>query len=210
MQKAIVIDLDGTLLAINTFKSYIRFVGKLACQKGRMDITFILIFWVGVRKCRWITHERMKYHVLKYSEHFMNKNRLNRFVDSIMTFLNKKVYENVLAYRGQNYWLCLSTAAPISYALLIAQRLSLDSVCATQLTSLTDSRIWRENVKETKCKNTLQHLELHNLQLAIFITDHYDDIPLLRVTKEKNILVNPSVKTLNIVNQHDIVYTILK
>lgn len=210
MQKAIVIDLDGTLLVINTFKHYIGFVGKLACQKGRLDIAVVLAFWVGLRKCRWVTHERMKYHILKCSEHFMDKHRLDRFVDSIMPFLNKKVYENALAYRKQHYWLCLSTAAPISYASLIAQRLSLDSVCATPMPSQTGSRMWKENVKETKCKNTLQHLNQNGLQLAALMTDHSDDTPLLKVAKEENILVNPSIKTLKMVNQNHIVYTILK
>lgn len=210
MQKTVVVDLDGTLLAINTFKSYIGFVGKLACQKGRLDIAFILTFWVGLRKCRWITHERMKYHILKCSEHFMNKNRLDRFVDTIMPFLNKKVYENALAYRRQDYWLCLSTAAPVNYASLIAQRLSLDSVCATPIPSRTGLKTWKENVKEVKCKNTLQHLSLHALQLNVLMTDHYDDMPLLMVPKEVNLLVHPSSKTLDMANQHHIIYTIIK
>lgn len=210
MQKAVVVDLDGTLLAINTFKSYIGFVGKSACRQGRADIAVILAFWVGLRKCRWITHEKMKYHILKCSERFMNKNKLDSFVDYIMSFLNKKVYENTLAYRRQDYWLCLSTAAPVSYASLIAQQLSLDSVCATPMPSQTGLKTWKENVKEVKCKNTLQHLSLHDLHLNILMTDHYDDIPLLRITKEKNILVNPSSKTLDIANQHHITYTIIK
>ena len=140
----------------------------------------------------------------------MDKRRLNRFVDSIMPFLNKKVYENALAYRRQDYWLCLSTAAPASYASLIAQRLSLDSVCATPMPSQAGLKTWKENVKEVKCKNTLQHLSLHDLQLKVLMTDHYDDIPLLRVPKEGNILVHPSSKTLDIANQHHIAYTIIK
>lgn len=208
MQKAVVIDLDGTLLTINTFKSYILFVSKLACRKGRLDIAFALAFCVGLRKCRLISHEKMKCHILKHSEHFMNRKHLNDFVDSILPLQNEKVYECALAYRKQGFFLCLSTAAPFSYASLIAERMSFDSVCATPMPSLIQD--WRENVREIKRKNTLKQLEEHHLTLEILMTDHYDDMPLLKENKEKNILINPSDKTLRIINQHHIVYTLLK
>ena len=208
MQKAVVIDLDRTLLTINTFKCYILFVSKLACRKGRLDIAFALTFWVGLRKCRLTTHEKMKLHILKHSAHFMNRKRLNDFVDSILLFRNEKVYKCALTYRKQGFFLCLSTAAPFSYASLIAERLSFDSVCATPMPSQVQD--WRENVREIKCKNTLKQLEEHHLTLEILMTDHYDDISLLKENKGENILINPSDKTLCMINQHHIIYTLLK
>ena len=208
MQKTAVIDLDGTLLTINTFKSYILFVNKLACRKARLDIAVILAFWVGLRKCRLITHEKMKLHILKYSAHFMNRKRLNDFVDSILPFRNGKVYECALAYRKQGFFLCLSTAAPVSYASLIAERLSFDSVCATPMPSQVKD--WRENVREIKRKNTLKQLGEHHLVLEILMTDHYDDIPLLKEEKSKNIVVSPTACTLEKLEKENIHFELLK
>lgn len=208
MQKAIVIDLDGTLLTINTFKSYILFVSKLACRKGRLDIAVALAFWVGLRKCRLTSHEKMKCHILQHSAHFMNQERLNDFVNTILPFRNGKVYECALVYRKQGFFLCLSTAAPCSYASLIAERLSFDSVCATPMPSQVHN--WKENVKEIKCKNTLKQLEKHHLTLDILMTDHYDDIPLLKIKKLKNIVVNPTVHTLEKLETEDINFELLK
>lgn len=208
MQKAVVIDLDETLLAINTFKNYILFVSKLACQKGRLDIAVYLTFWVCLRKFRLTSHEKMKLHILKRSAHFMNRKRLNDFVDSILPFRNEKVYECALAYRKQGFFLCLSTAAPFSYASLIAERLSFDSVCATLMPSQIQG--WRENVREIKRKNTLKHLGEYHLTLEILMTDHYDDIPLLKVEKSKNIVVNPTAHTLEKLEKENIRFELLK
>lgn len=88
-QKAIVIDLDCTLLTINTFKSYILYVNKLSYRKGRIDISFFLTMWVLLRKCRIISHEYMKYQILKCTEHFMKEKSLKDFTNLIIKHLNK-------------------------------------------------------------------------------------------------------------------------
>lgn len=45
--------------------------------------------------------------------------------------------------------------------------------------------LWQENVKGTKCKNTLNLLKEQNLDIDILVTDHYDDIPLLEIQNQK-------------------------
>ena len=207
--KAVVVDLDGTLLTINTFKSYILYVVKQACYKYRLDIIIALAFWVVLRKLRLVTHERMKYKILKHSEFFMNQKRLQNFVDIILPFLNRKIYDCALSYRRQGCYLCLSTAAPLSYASLIVQQLHFDGICASLMPSQVDSKCWRENVREIKCKNTLEYLSIRSLKLYVLMTDHYDDIPLLEIQKFKNIIVAPTERTITKLKERDIEFQII-
>lgn len=49
-----------------------------------------------------------------------------------------------------------------------------------------------------------------NASLEILLTDHYDDVPLLSVPKERNYIVNPSLKTINMLNEYHIEYVLLE
>lgn len=209
-QKAIVIDLDCTLLTINTFKSYILYVNKLSYRKGRIDISFFLTMWVLLRKCRIISHEYMKYQILKCTEHFMKEKSLKDFTNLIIKHLNKKLVEKISIYRKQNFILCLSTAAPSNYASLVAKEFSFDIFCATPMPSQISKFLWQENVKGTKCKNTLNLLKKKNLDIDILVTDHYDDIPLLEIQKSENLIVNPTQRTLEKLEEKNIKFKILE
>lgn len=50
MRKAVVVDLDGTLVRINTFKVYIEYACEVALRNGRMDICAQLVWNVLLRK----------------------------------------------------------------------------------------------------------------------------------------------------------------
>lgn len=190
MRKAVVVDLDGTLVRINTFKVYIEYVCKVALRKGRLDICTQLIWNVLLRKSRWISHEVMKYHILRATDRFMTQKRLEFLVDRLLLNINPDVINLCYKYRKEGFFILLSTAAPENYASILSERLSLDGICAT---AIPDKRTgWKENVRSTKCENTISYLKNRDLSLDILITDHYDDIPLLKINKEKNILVSPS------------------
>ena len=196
MRKGVVIDLDGSLMNTNTFQKYIVFVTKEAFRIFRFDIIIALFGWVALRKCRFITHERMKCHILKKTCFFMNSKRLGVFVDRLMDDINVCVQKVLEVKRRSGYYICLSTAAPESYAQIISDRLEFEGFCASSI-PVNKDRDWHENVREVKKNNTLRFLKERDIEMSILITDHYDDLPLLYEKKECNYLVNPSLKTLD-------------
>lgn len=208
MRKAVVVDLDGTLVRINTFKVYIEYVCKVALKNGRIDICAQLIWNVLLRKFRWIAHEVMKYHILRATDRLMTRKRLESLVDRLLLSINSDVVNLCYKYREEGYFILLSTAAPENYASILSKRLFLDGVCAT---AIPNKRMkWKENVRNVKCKNTINYLKDKDLSLDILITDHYDDIPLLNIHKERNILMKPNKKTIERINNNGIPYDILK
>lgn len=208
MRKAVVVDLDGTLISINTFKVYIEYACKVAFRNGRLDICVLLIWNVLLRKSRLISHEVMKYHILRATNGLMTRKRLEILVDRLLLSISQDVINLCYRYREKGYFILLSTAAPESYATLISEKLSLDGVCATAIPKRRTG--WKENVRNIKCENTISYLKNRDLSLDILITDHYDDLPLLDIHKERNILVRPSKKTIEFINKNVIPHDILK
>lgn len=204
MKKAIVVDLDETFLKVNTFKWYIYYVSMWALQVFRLDICFILTFYTLLRKCRFISHSNMKFHILKKTELFMNQERLNHFVNLILKEVNMNVFNLLQLYKTDGYYCCLSTAAPVSYALIIQKRYGFNGLCATPMPS--DVNEWYENVREEKCRNTLTHILARELIFEIMVTDHHDDIELLKIRKPRNVLVHPSRQTVQKMIMNNIPY----
>lgn len=195
MRKGLVVDLDGSLMDTNTFQKYILFIIKEAILVRRFDIAVTLSYWVTLRKCRCITHERMKYHVLVKTAPFMNPQRLELFVDWLMGYVNVSVRNILEAKKRQGYYICLSTAAPENYVRIISERLGLDGFCASSV-PLDKDEDWHENVRVMKKNKTLEFLKERDIRISVLMTDHYDDLPLLLEKKDCNYLVNPSSKTL--------------
>lgn len=195
MRKGLVVDLDGSLMNTNTFQKYIVFIIKEAALVCRFDIVITLFYWVTLRKCRCITHEKMKYHILVKTCFFMNSQRLELFVDWLMNDINVSVRNILEAKKEQGYYICLSTAAPENYVRIISERLGLDGFCASSV-PVDKEGDWYENVRDMKKNKTLNFLKDRDIKISVLMTDHYDDLPLLCENKDYNYLVNPSLKTL--------------
>jgi len=206
MKESLVIDLDKTLLKIDTFRSYMLYVGREALKVLRLDICFTLLLFMLLRKARWISHGTMKYHVLCKSQYFMEKAHLEAFAQEISGEVNEKVLHIIKEYQAKDYFVLLSTAAPVSYASKIKDIFGFDAVCATPM----PQKHWEECVRENKCRTTLDLLEARGFSLDTFITDHSDDLPLLRIHKRQNLLVSPDAKTLQLVKQENIPFDILR
>ena len=199
LKKAVIIDLDGTLIYENTFKEFLKFIGIEAIKVFRLDIAL-------VRKMRFISHKNMKFHVLKISQSLTTVKKMEYFSKRLLAGINTCVIEKVEYYKQNGYSIYLSTAAPICYAKWIGKHLRFNGVLATPM----PCDKWEENVREKKKDNTLAYLIHQNASLEILLTDHYDDVPLLSVPKERNYIVNPSLKTINMLNEYHIEYVLLK
>ena len=206
LKKAVIIDLDGTLIYKNTFKEFLKFIGIEAIKVFRLDIALGIFLFVLFRKMRFISHKSMKFHVLKISQSLTTVKKMEYFSKRLLVWINACVIEKVEYYKQNGYFICLSTAAPICYAKWIGKHLRFNGVLATPM----PCDKWEENIREKKKDNTLVYLIHQNASLEILHTDHYDDVPLLSVPKERNYIVNPSLKTINMLNEYHIEYVLLE
>lgn len=207
-RRAVVVDLDGTLLSTNTFKDYVLFVAKESVTALRIDVTLGVIFFVALRWMRVVSHSTMKYYLLRMTARFMGADRLSRLADMLLLKANPGVTTLCEDYRKQGCYMLLATAAPEIYSRIISSRMGFDGYCVTPMPQ-PESAEWKENVREQKLAAVLRHLESEDASIAVVITDHHDDIPLMSSNPGKNILVNPSSKTISIVRRNGIQIEIL-
>lgn len=203
MRKALAIDLDGTLLSTNSFQDYLSYCGHAAVHTFRFDIALCIVFWVSLRKLRFIRHSTMKRHLLNRTATFMqHKERLDLFVERELISINHHAQQLMEQYRNRGYLFILSTAAPGVYAHPIAENLHIDLCCATLLPSEVVIGQWHENVGEQKVEALRRMLQVHKAELEVVITDHYDDLPLLNYNEGNNFVVAPSSKTKQMLEKH--------
>ena len=198
MRKALAIDLDGTLLSTNTFRDYLSYCGSAALHNFQFGICFSILWWVTLRKLRFVSHSRMKQALLDRTAAFMTqKSRLDHFVEKEMTYLNVQVQQIMEPYRNRGHLLVLATAAPAFYAHPIAEFLNLDLCCGTLLPSEVVIGQWQENVGQQKVEALKRMLQVHKAELDVVITDHSDDLPLLNFnTTGRNIVVGANPRAL--------------
>lgn len=208
-KKAVIVDLDGTLLKVNTFEKYVYFSLKETLMSLKIYIVIEILFFLVIRKLRFISHTKLKYHILLKTNVFYDKFLLFKFVDSLLEDRNNQVIEKIHTFKKDNYFICLSTAAPFNYASIIANYFKMDACLATPVPISMGQKEWQENIRNNKCNNTLSFLNNNNLTFSVFFTDHYDDIDLLKIRKEKNFLVNPNKKTVDEVESNGIDYQLI-
>ena len=151
----------------------------------------------------YTSHAQMKYIVLKLLK---NRNDINyeAFVATIST--KKRVLQNV---HINNYDIkILATAAPFCYANIVAKNEGFTICLATNFSEETFNQNF-ENSKNVKKERVLQYLKsIHINQIDTFITDHIDDLPLIKIAKH-NIIVNPNEKLKAILKQNSISFKIV-
>lgn len=203
MRKALAIDLDGTLLSTNTFRDYLSYCGHASLYGFRFDIALSILWWVILRKVCIISHSQMKRALLRRTSVFMNrKGRLDQFVERELVYLNPEAQHLMESYRNRGYLLILCTAAPGFYAQQIADYCHIDLCCATPLPSEIVLGQWNECVGQHKVDALSRMLRVHKAELEVVITDHHDDIPLLNYNLNgRNVVINPSAKTLRMLQQ---------
>ncbi len=187
----LIVDLDGTLIRGNTFHWFIKFAFLYYLKRFSFKSILILIL-VWLRIMRVISHSILKYYILLTTNGFPKKS-LREFSKIVIKQINPIVLNHFSNYNGIR---CLSTAAPENYAAFIGRLLKFDFVLATNSNDLR-RRKWVENIGENKKISLLSHIEENNLSfnLDTLITDHFDDIPLMRIF-DKVILINPSEDTI--------------
>ncbi|NNC44850.1 MAG: hypothetical protein HKN99_03110 [Winogradskyella sp.] len=196
-KNVVVVDLDGTLYSINTFHHYLKFIFIKSISTIRFWLSVRLIMLFIRRILGFVSHAEMKYRVLSWTANYNIDHQ--KFASSI------KKYHNNLHNLETNtfHHKILATAAPSCYASIIATNHGFNHCVATTYTQ-EGITSFVENSKEAKKENVTQLLKSLNLnEINTLITDHIDDLPLMKISKEV-ILINPSSELIKELNDHNI------
>lgn len=206
--KGVVIDLDGTLLLGNSFERYYFFLLRRAFQEGRLLCLLRLLALLLGRKLRFYSHSCFKQRVLMQKG--LDEQQLQIFVDTLVKEVNPEVLELYKDYRSRDYYTCLATAAPLVYARIIGDKFGFDAVCATaSVNGNYADGSWVENIRENKLAYVDSFLARKGVSIDVVITDHHDDLPLIKRAKESSIMVAPSAETIRFLVQHEVPYNII-
>ncbi len=210
MTPAIVIDLDETLVTVNTFHHFMKFTAKIVAKR----LHFIALLRIGIaatlRVLRYFPHSAMKHTVMNIAAHNVSESQLHNFAAKITTYTNPKVAQIIEDAHRRGAQVILASAAPALYAKHIAAISGCNHCIATEMPQrmkLTECR------GERKKSRVEEYLDTEKLTLEAVITDHSDDIPLIKACINRGgkvILVSPGATTISKLNQEGILsYTII-
>lgn len=158
---ALVTDLDGTLVAGNTFRIFIRDGLSRAPLASKARICL----WLLLRRLRLVSHARMKFAILP----LLGKPS-RAFSEKIRSLRNPEVEALIARRRAEGWTILLATAAPEVYIKDIWD----GPFVATEGCGPTECR------GEEKVRRVEEYLRSHGACLAEAVSDHADDTPLLR------------------------------
>lgn len=209
MKKAVVVDFDLTLVSVNSFELFYKHLAIYSLGSFRLFLFAFLAYHIALRKLRLITHAGLKVRTLLFLGNKKLDDFMPRFVALLQTRVSMDVVKQYEAYRQKGYSVCLCTAAPLLYIepFLASSGLKFDDVVCSPQPVI--GNVWEENLNERKKVTTMELMERRGEELAVFMTDHMDDLPLLLVTKEKNILVRPTAHSLDAIKSAGVQYELM-
>ncbi len=151
--------------------------------RARIVTAISLLSWITARILRLTSHSRMKQAILKRCEGKFTEKEIDDFLSNNLDGI---VNHDVLRIaRGSGHIRVLATAAPALYSRRFGLKLGFDYVLATEYGKTE----FIENIGVSKLKSVNRLLSEIGAEMAIVITDHYNDAPLLRANKGQNYLV---------------------
>lgn len=188
-----IVDLDGTLVDCNSFTEFVKFLFK-RCPAARLPLIKIVV----CRKLRIMSHHAAKERIVPLAADCLSTNDIKEFVRFLCNRINPKV-KDIIADAKE---ICLATAAPEIYTSVFASEVGISQFKATI-----------QGNPENKGKNKLDNLLNSGIifdENTIVITDHRDDLPLLKANCwGVNYIVNPSRRSLEALRQEGIVFEII-
>lgn len=185
-RRLVIVDLDGTLVKGNTLHQYLC-IGMFHSLTHRRYLSGIKIAGIGLlRALRLISHKQFKFRALALIT--PDAALQNQFRKRINSMINQDVERLLKEMREDGMTILLVTAAADIYIPWIWDGEYIAS----------DSALHIEMRGERKLQEVKRYMDRNGVELYAVITDHSDDLPLLRAGAKKNILVNPSRKTLKL------------
>lgn len=190
-----VIDLDGTLCRRNTLHLYLTTALKYHLAHGNLSKVFRIGVQYLMRGLRLTGHSSLKFKALKAAG--TEKALLEIFSEQAKNSFNPAVVELIDSLKEKGYSVILATAAPEGYV---------HSIWDGVLVATT----WPHEDKPVECRGEEKLRRVKEIagSVDLVVTDHYDDLPLMKASREV-LLVNPSAKTLKEIEKARLPYTIL-
>ena len=212
INSAIVVDLDKTLVKVNTFRHFIVMAVKASIVRLHFAPLLLIVAAIGCRLLRIYSHSDMKRQILSATAGFVTELDLAHFAAKMAVSANTEVLKIISQAHENREKVILATAAPEIYAQKIAMLTGCDTCIATALPSqCTD---WNECAREHKLVAVKAYTDSCNLHISGLITDHFDDIPLMAECSPKGgaiFLVSPGKRTLEQIAEAGITsYSIIK
>lgn len=193
-----VVDLDGTILPGNSFSMFTLHLFK---KVARLRLPLLRI--VAARKLRLITHAEAKRRIMIYASELPGS-----VIKDFVKKLTSKIDRELLALCNGCSVTVLTTAAPDIYALPLADALGFKYCFASYLYSLEQATMPTDGLNKSTSYLLLLHENKGEAKIAsllstgfklgnnsIVITDHFDDLPLLRANRDgRNLLVEKKEK----------------
>lgn len=182
-----VVDLDGTLVSGNTLHEYIKVGASVLLEERKYKRLLKLYALSLLRACRLVSHARFKFGALSIIP--QSDTVSDKFTKRIAGMTNPKVEAVIESMRSVGVKVLLATAAADLYVPWIWN----GEYIATHITGNHERKELRS---QAKLEGVMEYMKEHDCELYAVITDHSDDLPLLRAGAQRNILVNPSTATL--------------
>lgn len=209
MKKAVIVDFDLTFVTVNSFEMFYK-MQVLYSLSNLMLTRFLFFLWnILLRKAKIISHSELKKRVLAYLTTKDNSQFMSSFIEKLDSCIALDVLALCEDFKSKGYSVYLCTAAPSIYILPFLNSISFnfdDVVCTPNYIKGSN---WTENLNVHKKKSVENLLLQKHEYLSVLITDHRDDLPLLILQKDQNILVRPSKKTLNTMEQENVKYELI-
>ena len=186
MSKVAVIDLDGTLIRVNSFPLWMKSLLASAIARGDMGRVATLVWWSVLRRVGTFSHDDLKKRILALR---VSEWEVERFVLGLLPYVREDIVERIRE-SGAEYHI-LATAAPATYGRVLSKRLGLkfDAV----LCSSDEGGVYTGMAREDKLSAVIRHLDEQfprGYGFSLY-TDHEDDLP-LAARAETTILCNAS------------------
>lgn len=195
--EALIADLDGTVVSCNSFTLFVRWFASWLARKGRAVALMRVMVLVACRKTRLLSHWECKRRILAVAGAHLPASDARRFGRSLKRYLRPDALAVVDGFRHRGAVTVLATAAPDIYAESVAEMAGFDYCVATR-------RGYPECRASEKLRRVRELCAARGLTIAAVMTDHHDDLPLLRLSGVERYLVSPSARTLAIIRDSGI------
>ena len=199
-KKCIVVDLDGTLIDGNSLHLLMKWMIHVLSLSCKLSICSVAI----KRLLNIVSHIEMKREIIRMSESRLTDDDIMAFVKCLKGFVSEDVMARIISYSNQGYKIILATAAPDIYVAPSVSLLDFDGYVASDTDKLIKCREEMRGLAKGECAEA--YANERNWKISVVMTDHEDDIPLLRMHDIKRILVRPTKKLQDMLNQEGLIY----
>ncbi|MDE6125638.1 MAG: haloacid dehalogenase-like hydrolase [Muribaculaceae bacterium] len=183
-------DLDGTLLAGNSMKRFMRWLPGELWRRNPFRACESLL-WIALRGARLVSHRRMKWHLGHIALLSLSASDWQRFAsEALLPMLNPGITELIRGLQEKGTTVCIASAAMEDYVAPLCRLLGYDHHLATRHSPRISEYTELRGVRKLRAIDNLASKE--DLFISLFLTDHADDLPTAAAYPAETIIVNPT------------------